>query len=141
MSDKKDLETPGIVLGDFCRLTLLADSMRPLIKEAHAIAKEKGFWDYDPPAANHAIPEKLMLIVSELSEALEALRRGNETSEKIPNFSEFEEELADAVIRIFDLAGAIDAAVPGFSMFDLAGAVAAKLFYNMGREYKHGKRF
>lgn len=50
-------------------------------------------------------PEMLMLIVSELSEADEA-RTTNSKDDKLPHLWGYDVELADAAIRIFDLAGA-----------------------------------
>lgn len=96
-------------------------------RAVHELAKEKGFW------SSTNFGEKCALIHSEVSETVEAKRRGNPTSKKIPPFSHCEEELADTVIRIMDLAYAND--------FDLAGAIIAKNEYNKGREHKHGKDF
>lgn len=67
---------------------------------------------------------KLMLIVSEVAEAMEADRK-NLKDDKLPHRDGREVELADAIIRIFDLAGA-------FNM-DLAGAIVEKLEYNSKR--------
>ena len=117
-----------------------------LVKLAHRAAEEKGFWD----GGGHNIGEKLMLIVSELGEALEALRKDKHTDPgDLPivdhsdstfenNFrvlvkDTFEDELADAVIRIADLAGHL--------RIDLEKHVELKLRYNKTRPYKHGKKF
>ena len=67
---------------------------------------------------------KLMLIVSEIAEAMEGDRK-DLMDDKLPHRKMREVELADAVIRIFDLAG-------GFKL-DLAGAIAEKLIYNSQR--------
>jgi NTP pyrophosphatase (non-canonical NTP hydrolase) len=67
---------------------------------------------------------KLMLIVSELAEAMEG-DRTSAMDKKLPTRPEREVELADALIRIVDLA-------QGFKL-DLAGAVAEKLNYNKSR--------
>jgi NTP pyrophosphatase (non-canonical NTP hydrolase) len=75
-----------------------------------------------PPKVN--VPEKLMLIVSELAEAMEGFRKGR-MDEHLPNRSSLEVELADAAIRIFDLAGGVG--------LNLGGAVAEKLAYNAQR--------
>lgn len=71
------------------------------------------------------VAEKLVLIHSEISEAMEAARK-NLQDDKLPHRSGIEVELADAVIRILDLAGALN--------LDLAGAIQEKLFYNSKRE-------
>lgn len=105
---------------------------------------DKGFWDVPEwakqtggtAAAQEYIDlmksQKLALIHSELSEALEGLRK-HAKSDKIPDFTAEEEELADALIRILDYAG-------GFGL-QLGEAFAAKLEYNRTRPHKHGKRF
>ena len=93
----------------------------------HEINVSKGFWD---GACNNA--EKIALMHSELSEALEADRK-NLPSDKIPDFTGLEEELADCIIRILDFAG--------YHKLELAKAITAKLRYNLTRPYKHGKRY
>lgn len=68
--------------------------------------------------------ELLCLIHSEISEAMEGERK-NLMDDKLPHRRMAEVELADALIRIFDYAGAHD--------YDLAAAVAEKLAYNAQR--------
>lgn len=86
----------------------------------------QGFWDCDNTG------EKIALMHSELSEALEADRK-DLTSDHIPGFSGVEEELADCMIRIMDFAGHHD--------LRLAEAITAKLQFNLSRPYKHGKAY
>jgi len=100
-------------------------SIRRLQEEAHRIAVDHGWWDRARSAG-----EALMLVVTELAEAMEAIRTGNPGSEKIDGFSKVEEELADAVIRILDYAGGRG--------LNLDGALAAKMRYNEARPYRHG---
>ena len=71
------------------------------------------------------VAEKLALIHSEVSEAMEASRK-NLMDDKLPHRKGIEVELADAVVRILDLAGALE--------LDLAGAIQEKLMYNQTRE-------
>lgn len=71
------------------------------------------------------VGEKLMLIVSEVAEAMEGDRK-DLMDDKLPHRKMLEVELADAMIRIFDLAG--------FLHLDIAGAMAEKLAYNQRRE-------
>lgn len=70
------------------------------------------------------VAEKLCLIHSEVSEAMEGHRKGLQ-DDKLPHRSMLEVELADAVIRIADLAGALD--------LDLGGAIAEKMAFNAVR--------
>lgn len=76
------------------------------------------------------IPEKLALIHSEVSEALEA-HRNSKTSNVMPD--EFVEELADIIIRVLDLCGALD--------IDISKAVYEKMCKNTNRPVKHGKNY
>lgn len=66
----------------------------------------------------------LMLIVSEIAEAMEGYRKGL-MDDHLPDRKMIEVELADAVIRIGDLAGKLG--------LDLGGAIVDKLEYNRTR--------
>lgn len=70
------------------------------------------------------VAQKLCLIHSEISEAMEGHRKGLR-DDKLPHRPMVEVELADAVIRIADLAGALG--------LDLGGAIAEKMAYNAQR--------
>lgn len=115
------------------------------VKDSHERASEKGWWDnciddtgiYDPEdgiradLVEKAIPEKLALIHSEVSEALEDYRNGAmHTGHPYGKPVGFPSELADIIIRVCDLAGALG--------IDLEAEVARKAAYNETRTYRHG---
>lgn len=76
--------------------------------------------------------ELLCLIHSEISEAMEGERK-NLMDDKLPHRRMAEVELADALIRIFDYAGAFG--------YDLQGAFDEKMAFNAHREdHKHEAR-
>ncbi len=90
---------------------------------ATRISASKGFGDRD-------FPSDVALIHSEVSEALEGFRRGNQQSGHIPEFTAIEEELADILIRVLNVANRRECRI--------AEAVKAKLVYNAGRPLLHG---
>ena len=125
-------------------------NINELSKECHEIALSKGWYD----GRKRGIPELIMLIVTELSEAVEADRNGKyarhnrDLNLKLalkpenPQFKTdfksfikdtFEDEIADAFIRLFDMCGYLN--------IDIEKHIRAKIEYNKTREYKHGKRY
>ena len=133
-------------------------SLNELRDEAWANAESHGF--HEQPAN---FGERLMLIVSELADALEADRNGEwfnpgpfygrenmamldkacmdalyAGSLSQDGFEQnvsgtVEDEIADALIRILDLAG--------IYKINLDFHVAAKMKHNEGRPHKHGKKY
>lgn len=107
----------------------IIDAADVLQYQCHGAAFKAGWW-VNPKTGDDIrnnpmnFSKNLMLIVSEVAEAMEGDRR-NLADDKLPHRPMREVELADVVIRVFDLAG-------GYSM-DLAGAIAEKLEYNANR--------
>ena len=103
----------------------------------HKASAEAGWW-HDPHSGadlkahgnegtrfgKALVAEKLCLIHSEVSEAMEGHRKGL-MDDKLPHRPMLEVELADAVIRIADLCGAMG--------YDLGGAIAEKCAFNAVR--------
>lgn len=121
-------------------------NINEISKEINENNHAKGFWDKGVD-----VPQKLMLIVSEVSEAMEADRTDKYCANNlngIPDFQtdtpshafegsfkalikdSFQDELADAVIRIFDLAYEMG--------IDLQFHIEQKVRYNAGRPKMHG---
>lgn len=103
-------------------------NINELVKESHERAVRKGF--YSPP---QTYGERLCLIHSEVSEALEAIRDGKlETYLREDGKPEgLPAELADIVIRVADFAGSLG--------INLADEIRRKSDFNETRPHKHGK--
>ena len=106
-----------------------------LAKEINLWANKKGFWDFSLPGL---LPDnvlvkstKIMLVVTELSELVEGLRMP--VISQLEGFTNEEEEIADAIIRLLDYSGQYNLRV--------GEAVLAKMAFNEGRPHKHNKQF
>jgi NTP pyrophosphatase (non-canonical NTP hydrolase) len=113
----------------------LIDALNILTRICHKSSKEAGwrdnvFFPIGEPYIDEegwrdiVTPTKLALIHSEVSEAMEGFRK-DLMDDHLPDRKMAEVELADALIRIFDLAGAHG--------MDLGGALAEKFAYNQDR--------
>lgn len=126
----------------------LVEVLNELRDEAHAIAVEHGWWEREDaiaalPGAIEILgphwyrPEKIALIHSEASEALEDHRNA-----KDPTLVTFREsdgkpegipiEYADVIIRIMDDCGR--------DGIDIGEAVRLKMAFNRTRPYRHGNK-
>lgn len=103
-----------------------------LAEEIHEWAEGNGFWEDGPDRNPAAI---LMLIVSEVAEALEEIRDGKPLNhmyygermkpEGVPS------EMADIIIRVLDACAAWG--------IDIDEAIEDKMRYNRTRPYKHNR--
>ena len=129
------------------------NNLNELSKQIYEGNKLRGF-----DVSKENIGQTLMLVVSELSEALEADRKDKfadlrtfENCMKADDIREedtecyfisefqrnikdtFEDEIADTFIRLFDLCGG--------KGINIEKHMELKMRYNQSREYKHGKRY
>ena len=117
--------------------------LRELVEESHWMSVIKGWWGdaamsaSRPLAVDHLeVAAKLALVHSEVSEALECVRDGlykpYENAERRGKPEGLPSELADVVIRVADLCGALG--------IDLDEAIRTKMAYNATRTHRHGGR-
>ena len=111
---------------------IIIEGVLTLCERAFDNSEKHGFWEGTPrpdiPA--ETCGSKIALMHSELSEALEGVRKPG-PDKHCPEFTNEEIELADVLIRIGDYAAA--------KKLRLAEAVIAKMKFNESRPYKHGK--
>lgn len=117
----------------------IAEAGQTLVRASHDASFAAGWWLHKPTGldlvevvrnpngplqellAGALVAQKLCLIHSEVSEAMEGHRKGL-MDDKLVHRTMLEVELADAVIRIADLAGALD--------LDLGGVITEKMAFN-----------
>ena len=120
--------------------------IQELQNKIHNNAVKKGFWE-EPIN----LGEKMMLIVTEIAEMCEAHRKGRRMDYSLKavigwvgdddfklSFEKhvkdtLEDEMADAMIRLLDMAKKLD--IP------IEDHILAKIRYNSLRPYKHGKQY
>ena len=141
------------------------------VQNTHDLMVKQGFWDKFNKISTLSIDDEmkdylrdacinqfLALVTTEISEAVESLRKGKVCTVDLDNdywldpdlstpeleaawVTEFKskvkdtvgDEIADAVIRILDLCGGIE--------INLESHIIAKMHYNKTRAKMHGKRF
>lgn len=117
----------------------VVDGLSTLVEWCHSSAYGSGWWKdlttgtdlREEARANTrlgkaVVAEKLCLIHSEVSESMEGHRKSL-PDDKLPQYSMFATELADVLIRLADLIGAMDEK-------DFAKIVVDKIMYNSIRE-------
>ena len=104
-------------------------TLQAIVEQAHKTSVEHGWWSSN----EDTVPAKLLLIHSEVSEAVEEYRNTDlyrYDHQKSSKPMGFVVELADIIIRVADLAGQLG--------LDLTEAMLAKLAYNKTRPVRHG---
>lgn len=107
-----------------------------IAQDLHETAVEKGFWSVIDDATQEQVDifmtKQLMMIVSEATEVMEAIRK-NRGPEEVAD------EMADILIRTFDLyAGLVE---HGYTQVSLDYAFEKKTGYNKTRPERHGVKF
>jgi NTP pyrophosphatase (non-canonical NTP hydrolase) len=117
-----------------------------LAKEINKENHNKGFWDtedkfysafnpadsFDLSLDKALMVQKLALIVSEISEGIEGLRKDAQ-DDHLPQYDSLSVELADTLIRILDFCG--------YYGINIGKITKEKLLFNRSRPHKHGKEF
>lgn len=116
-------------------MPMLGVGLRTLAEGIYKWCRHQGFWpvsnerygglDQDDASERMKKAEKIALIHSEVSEVLEAIRKGDRFNEA--------EELADVAIRLLDYCGRYN--------IDLGAAIEQKMLRNYQRPFKNGKAF
>lgn len=114
----------------------LRDAFNAVVEESHTRSYFAGWWE--APGGRDLrkdvregsrlgvalVNEKIALIHSEISEAMEGFRK-DAMDDKLEHRKQIEVELADAIIRIADLAGALQ--------LDVGAAIVDKMMFNAKR--------
>lgn len=120
------VEGPKATAGiDPAELTL-TEALDMVAKHSHESAKKNGWWEGVDPKDRFRETVGLMLVVTELAEAVEILRTDPHAPDKhLPQFRAIEVEYADAILRLLDQAEGRG--------YRVAKAAIAKIAYNHRR--------
>jgi len=103
--------------------------LQKIAQECHDCSVHKGWYQQERDNLH-----LIALIHTELSECVEALRNDNPPDKHLPHLNSAVIELADTIIRIFDMAA--------FNDWPIGRAIIEKMRYNWMREERHGgKRY
>ena len=140
-----------------------AEELNMLQRKIELVNEAKGFHNGD--ITTDSICRLLMLVVTEICEAVERMRSVDNIKKEIQNTNSivcgiaaenpireieymrdtdamifkgavkdsFGDEIADAIIRLFDLSGLLG--------IEIGEHIICKLMYNISRPYRHGKQF
>ena len=107
------------------------EAIGALAHDVFSLAERKGWWDrLDSIPRDWVINQKLLMAHTEISEAVEYLRRPDSDMTD----AQFLEELADVLLRILDIAGY---AAPE----EFGNRLLEKMAVNESRAYRHGMKF
>jgi NTP pyrophosphatase (non-canonical NTP hydrolase) len=116
--DISDTNTNGFYIAQDTYARMIA-AINLLSRQCHGASRANHWWDKE-----RNIPECLCLIHSEISEAMEGYRK-SKPDEHLDHHKSITVELADALIRILDLAGGLN--------LPIGEAFAEKFHYNQVR--------
>lgn len=126
---------PGYLDQINCERSGFKQTINAFAAECNRRSSEAGWWkdniannglDFeDSPYFPFVVASKLMLAVSEISEAMEGHRKGK-MDDHLPHRPMIEVEIADAFIRLGDLAAKL--------RLDVGGAIEEKMAYNAVRQ-------
>jgi hypothetical protein len=118
----------------------MTNTFREIQSKISRSNEENGFHEignYPPEFQVDYIAKKLLLAVGEISEAIEELRHGHDPLYRYYREDGkpegFPSEVADAVIRLIDIADELH--------LDLEDVITEKLAFNATRGEKHGRKF
>lgn len=121
-------------------LTDYPQAVNDLAEQIFQVNEEHGFWEEGVIPGDGLLIPKLLLIVSEVVEALDVFRNSYDDADIDPQSgmtpmqeADFAEEVSDAIIRALDLSA-------GYQL-DIGDVTISKIETNRHRPHRHNKRF